>query len=310
LRFLMPAFFLAFLLASGPVVLAGDTPAAPAGTVQLDESARARIMDQAKAFEARQEEFKGQVSGAQIRQPDKEGEFVEQLAPVLRQSKKDTASYEAPRRAYQQHQENREMQSMVKAYEDDVWAKLQQDFDIPSSRDELEEFVRDNATPGYYADTRLVVAVSSSMPEATIRRYVELLDGNPNAVVAIRGTIGPPTYIKPTMRWMQHILCGTTDFSVDRSRCRQVNVDLDPRFFQMFGIEKVPAVVYLPDPSVLRFDGKPRSKDFLVFYGDVDLQYIIERFQIALPGDPGLVHLAGWLKRGSFFNQDPARMVQ
>lgn len=89
---------------------------------------------------------------------------------------------------------------------------------------------------------RLVVALSSSMPEQMIRDYFAQLAGHPEAVVVLRGFVGGAQRIGPTGSLMERLMRRTTDRADGH---HVVDVLVDPLLYRQLGIDRVPAVAWL-----------------------------------------------------------------
>jgi hypothetical protein len=97
---------------------------------------------------------------------------------------------------------------------------------------------------------RIVVAISSSMPEQMVREYARQLDGVPEAILVLRGFIGGARTTKPTVEWIERSLRkNPADMLGAHYR---VEVVVDPLAFRMLGITQVPAVTFLPGVQDLR----------------------------------------------------------
>ena len=130
---------------------------------------------------------------------------------------------------------------------------------------------------------RIYLFISSSVPEMTLRTYTEQIAGlrDKNIVVLMRGFIDGMHKIGPTLKFIGELLakdpaCG--------QRCGDygVNVEVDPLLFRRYGIEQVPAVVYVPDIEVDRPGSEGLGQNAKVgrsytFYGDSTLSNCFER---------------------------------
>ena len=130
---------------------------------------------------------------------------------------------------------------------------------------------------------RIYLFISSSMPETTLRTYIEQIAGlgDPNVVVLMRGFIGGMKYMGPTLKFIGDLL--EKDSSCGLScGLYGLNVEVDPLLFRRYGVLQVPAVVYVPDIEVLGpgSEGLGRNANVgrsYVFYGDVALFYSLKR---------------------------------
>ena len=130
---------------------------------------------------------------------------------------------------------------------------------------------------------RIYLFISSSVPEATLRTYIEHIAElkDPNIVVLMRGFIGGMKYMGPTLNYIGKLLekdpsCGLS------CGLYGVNVEVDPLLFRRYGVLQVPAVVYAPDIEILGpgSEGLGRNANVgkaYAFYGDAALSYSLKR---------------------------------
>ena len=212
--------------------------------------------------------------------------------------------------AYEDDLKNVEQQELIETYKSDIWEQVEDftgmDDRFSMDKDMVEDFVDENQPVSDYENTKLYLFVSSSMPDTTLKNYVNALDGNPHAVMVLRGPVDSEEgkKIMPTLEWISKQLCGTDDFmEVDREECKAVTIDINPHLYEVFDVSRVPALVYYPGPGTetqsLEFcEQEIEDGDFLKAYGDFRPSYILNQFQIAKPEDEKLVKLQGWLRRG------------
>ena len=111
----------------------------------------------------------------------------------------------------------------------------------------------------------LLVALSSSMPEQTLREYMAQLDGVKGAVVALRGFVGGATQMKPTGRWVE--LMRRKDAARMERGHYNVDVKVDPLIYRNLGITQVPAVAYLDGVIELKHCDEDKVANVPVIYG-------------------------------------------
>jgi type-F conjugative transfer system pilin assembly protein TrbC len=111
----------------------------------------------------------------------------------------------------------------------------------------------------------LVLALSSSMPEPMLRDYMAQLDGQPDAVVVLRGFIGGAHTVAPTGRWIERVLRSDPDCL--RCRHRSVRVVVDPLLFRSLKIERVPALAWLGGVQTLQHCEQETYTTAAVAYG-------------------------------------------
>lgn len=96
---------------------------------------------------------------------------------------------------------------------------------------------------------RLLVALSSSMPEAQLREYFRQLERLPEAIVVLRGFVGGARTVQPTGQWLERIRRKTPDCV----ECEHVRVEtvVDPLAYRNLKITRVPAFSYLAGVETL-----------------------------------------------------------
>lgn len=135
---------------------------------------------------------------------------------------------------------------------------------------------------------RIYLFISSSVPVQTLRRYAADLDklGDPHIVMVMRGFVGGMKYMKPTLEFVQKVVAKDAGCDPGKTKCEayRVAMNIDPLLFQRYGIDRVPAVVYVPEVSVTDaslsegWEENARAGDHLVLYGDASLDYILDAF--------------------------------
>ena len=224
------------------------------------------------------------VAGQQVRQPEKEAEWLEKLGGV-----ENTISIpEAAKNAAKQAVDGAKSQaSLVRQYAQDVWLKLKSELDakgIYVDEDYIGQLAEQNREADFYERTHMYLMVSESVPRVTLRNYLAALQDVPVAFI-LRGTVGDePATFKPTQDWVRELLCAEED------RCNLGPVDINPNLFRAFAISEVPALVYVPDPSVLQScgGGQLDENQFYAWYGDLPADYILERILELRPDDGDL----------------------
>jgi len=156
---------------------------------------------------------------------------------------------------------------------------------------------------------RLYVFISSSIPKPALRSYLADLDriGDPNVVVVIRGFVGGMSKAGPTLDFMKGILFRDEHCDPSAGPCEmfKTGVLIDPRLFRRYGVEKVPAVVYVtgvttnhPEMSEGILEAASVGQSYTV-YGDASLEYLLERIQKE-SGGRSLAGMIARLKEGFF----------
>jgi type-F conjugative transfer system pilin assembly protein TrbC len=175
------------------------------------------------------------------------------------------------------------------------------------ARKRVLDYIDMNRPKSPYEDLRLIVFVSSSVPDATIRHLVDRLGDSPNVVFALRGFVdNDPQKAMPTMNWLKAHRCRSAGSD---TVCAAAPMDINPVLFTRMKIERVPAIAYIPEPKALAncSDDEPLDEeDYLIFYGDVSPEYILERFQQARPEDVALRDIVAQVKPVIWENAGPS----
>jgi hypothetical protein len=113
---------------------------------------------------------------------------------------------------------------------------------------------------------KIYILMSSSVPDVVWRNYICYVEHNhlrSKAIFVLRGFIGGiRNGIKPTLKYVQHLIKGWS-CKGETSTTHSVEIDIDPRIFEKYGVSEVPAVIY---------NGK-------VSYGDWSLGYHLEKLK-------------------------------
>lgn len=234
-----------------------------------------------------QKKIEERTAGEHVRQPYEERTWLDLLPNVLEASPQtEKMGKEAAEKAVEAA---KEQQSLVQTYSNNIWAKVQSEFEeqgLNYNEEYLGQLVEENREHSLYENTQLYVFVSESVPGVTLRNYLKALEDVPTVFV-LRGLIGnDPTKFQPTQEWVQRMLCGEPPYEVN-SKCYLHPVDISPNLFRVFGIEQVPAMVYVPNPEQIAscgFSPMP-DKDFFVWYGDLAPSYVLEQIQKLRPDD-------------------------
>jgi len=122
---------------------------------------------------------------------------------------------------------------------------------------------------------RVVVALSSSMPEAMLREYLRQLDGIPESIVILRGFIGGARTVAPTGLWVETV----RRREADCLRCphRAVEIVVDPLTYRLLQIDTVPAVAYLPGVQALKHCDAAELQGSSVVYGATSIESALRR---------------------------------
>jgi hypothetical protein len=146
---------------------------------------------------------------------------------------------------------------------------------------------------GPATNDRISLFVSSSVPLPTLRNYAmdmaRLKD--PRLVLVMRGFVGGANRIGPTASFIAEVLKADPNCELGANRecpMREIPFIVDPTLFREAGIEKVPAIGFIPGGN--QMIGEP-----LIIYGDTSLGSALERMARE-SGSRDLEQLAAKLK--------------
>lgn len=139
------------------------------------------------------------------------------------------------------------------------------------------------------SDERIYVFISASMPLQTVRNYAASVARyrDPGIFLVMRGFVDGMTKIQPTIRFIGSVLRRDPACNPLDGECEMLPVGLavDPLLFRRYGIDRVPAVVYVrgvkaEDSGLSEGDARNTAiSDSHTAFGDASLEYIIEQFQ-------------------------------
>lgn len=154
-------------------------------------------------------------------------------------------------------------------------------------------FYPDSNTPASHgklgSDERIYLFISSAMPLQTVRNYAASVArlGDPNVTMVMRGFVDGMTRIQPTIRFIGSVLQRDPACNPAEGECEMLPAGLavDPLLFRRYGIDRVPAVVYVrgikAEDSALS-EGDTRNTAIAeshTVFGDASLEYLIEQIQ-------------------------------
>lgn len=116
---------------------------------------------------------------------------------------------------------------------------------------------QENLCPDQLQQTEKVfLFVSSSMPDQTLRAYVQDLDrlGDPNFVMVLRGFVDGMKQARPTLNFLEKLLAKESGCRLNKGKiCDlfRVSIVIDPLVFQKFNIQEVPALAYVKNINLI-----------------------------------------------------------
>lgn len=133
-------------------------------------------------------------------------------------------------------------------------------------------------------DERIYIFVSSSVSKETLRNYARDLDnlGEPRISIIMRGFVGGMTKVRPTLEFLRGVLSKEENCNSEKCESYRAQMLIDPLLFRRYGIDSVPAVVYVrgaraTDSTVSEgVKEGVETKEHYVLYGDAALEGALE----------------------------------
>ena len=156
-----------------------------------------------------------------------ENQYLEKTEKLLNEKKEDDRIIKRLKEI-KTKMENGKFNEEVNKYRE----KISKMLDLPELK-KTENPVELNATP--------LLFISSSMPIRVLRAYALQLEKY-KGIMILRGNIGQPNKIKPTISFVNSLLKKQIACT---SNCKilTTQVSIDPRLFKKYQIEKVPALI-------------------------------------------------------------------
>ena len=132
---------------------------------------------------------------------------------------------------------------------------------------------------------KIFIVISSSLEKETIRNYFKMLENvNTDVTFILRGVIGTPKKIMPTIEYINGLLVKDTSKDVnDQSNRYSFNVEINPKVTRRFDVKQVPAVLFIKNynPVVQEYKeiiGTPDKDElYWIAYGEASIDYALEQ---------------------------------
>lgn len=132
-----------------------------------------------------------------------------------------------------------------------------------------------------YSGKKLYILISSSIPDQIIRNFMMSVSSvNDQTVFVLRGFVGGMKTVQTTLDYIRGILCDKKEFG--DPQCISALVDIHPGIFKTFGIEKVPAVIYLSAGAEYPgcgAEGLGNLEDAVISYGDAPIELHLKKME-------------------------------
>jgi len=125
---------------------------------------------------------------------------------------------------------------------------------------------------------RLFIVISSSMPDNIVKEYLRTVTENirGHATVLMQGLVGGVVKMRPTVDYIKRVSENGT----------YVGVEVHPDIIKTYGVEKVPAVLYIKDFDPINDNGNGitvKSKEYQIVYGAVSLEGAVKEIYEKYP---------------------------
>ncbi|WP_187648688.1 TrbC family F-type conjugative pilus assembly protein [Nitrosophilus labii] len=169
------------------------------------------------------------------------------------------------------------------------WSKYAGKYSV-QTKEIMEQLAKDNSpllsTNKYLEpNEKIFIVISSSLPDATIKNYFKMLEPvNTDVTFVLRGVIGSPKKIMPTINYINKLLI--KDENGDKSDIKnryQFNIEINPKITRRFDVEAVPAVLFIKNynPVVQQYKSTIGSPDpdelYWIAYGEASVNYTLKK---------------------------------
>ena len=156
----------------------------------------------------------------------------------------------------------------------DAWQKRHQQYLQSMKKDFGIEESNIAATQMEVKD-RVVIFVSESMPMHVLRQYAADL-AKIDGIMVLRGMKGGISTIKPTINFISKVLKVDPSCTDEPCKMLSTNIVVDPLMFRNYGIDKVPATVFIPNMNMVGYcENKELNKNpnAHIAYGDANIRW-------------------------------------
>jgi len=132
---------------------------------------------------------------------------------------------------------------------------------------------------------KIFIVISSSLKKETIRNYFKMLENvNTDVTFILRGVIGSPKKIMPTIDYINGLLVkDPSKDASDQANRYSFNVEINPKITRRFDVKQVPAVLFIKNynPVVQEYKeiiGTPDKDElYWIAYGEASIDYALEQ---------------------------------
>lgn len=205
-----------------------------------------------------------------------------------------------------------EYQKKVQGYKDYILKDKELDFDgkMGNYKKEIGEEKRINYKNKFLkSDERLIIAISSSIPDEVIKNYFKSFGENYEDVLFVmNGFIGnDPKKIMPTIKYINGLLSKEDGAETEKGKEKYLfRVDINPKLFSKYKLEQVPAVIFVKNYNpFLEIQGnglaEEENEEVYISYGESSVRYALEQIEKDAKSE-GLQKLIDKISKG-FLNE-------
>jgi hypothetical protein len=160
-------------------------------------------------------------------------------------------------------------------------------------------------------DERLLIAISSSIPNDAVKNYFDsLTEVYTDVTFVMNGFVGNnPKYVQPTLNYTYELLEQRNKNTKNAANNRYFfRVDVNPKIFSKYSLKNVPAIVFVKNYNPYsEIQGNTQSgelnglntEEVYIAYGDSNIKYVLEKINKKAKSK-GLSNLIKHLSKGYF----------
>lgn len=152
---------------------------------------------------------------------------------------------------------------------------------------------------------KIFIIISSSLKNETIKNYFKILENvNTDITFVLRGVIGTPKKIMPTISYINDLLIKNPSKN-NKPDKYSFNIEINPKITRRFNIKQVPAVLFIKNynPVVQEYKdviGSPDKDEFYwIAYGEASIDYALEQINKKAKSD-GIKRLLKAMKKSYY----------
>jgi type-F conjugative transfer system pilin assembly protein TrbC len=167
---------------------------------------------------------------------------------------------------------------------------------------------------------QIIVVISSSIPKSTLRSYfqdIDAINAPSDVKFVLRGLVGNDvSTIKPTIEYLSTIVSKSgKPVKSENNETYKVSVSINPKITQKYGIDRVPAVLFIKNynPAIeepKRLDeAMGENEEYYIAYGASRLDYSLTKINEKAKSE-GVKRLINALQKRGFFGEDESKKAK